>query len=273
MKLSSLSPVISIVLTPLLVICPLWAQTPISAPAASDQSSAAPQSLALRLIGSDGTQTPAGSRIDKGFTVQVVDPSGLAVPEAAVVFRLPDTGSTGTFPDGTHSTVVYTDATGRAQITGIHWNETSGAVAIRVTATKGASHAGMSIDETLLNGVATTAAPASPKSTPAPNVTVVPVPILPSKASIATASVTGASALPQPGTPQPAAQQPSVSVSSTPKDEAPHHSHTKWLILAIVAAGAGAGIAFAGKGKSNNSNTTPSLGIGTPSISVGSPNH
>ena len=40
------------------------------------------------------------------------------IPGAAVAFRLPDTDPIGTFADGSHATVVYTDINGRAQVVG-----------------------------------------------------------------------------------------------------------------------------------------------------------
>ena len=145
MKLISFSPFLSLLLTPLLVVAPVWAQVP----AAPDA-----ESLQLRLVESDSGQVQAGSHAVKGFTVEVKDSDGSVVPDAAVAFRLPDSGATGTFADHTHAAVSYTDSLGRAHVGGIQWSAIPGLVPVRISATKGTTHAGMLIEQALLSSSA-----------------------------------------------------------------------------------------------------------------------
>ena len=278
MKLMSFCPFVSLVLTPILAISPVWGQMPQSSSSLVSEA-AAPQILQLHLIQGDNSFAQVGSRTVKGFTIQLTDAAGVPVVDAAITFRLPDSSPTGAFADGRHSAVVYTDTAGRANIAGIKWGETPGLVAIRVTATKGTSHAGMLIDQTLTSGTASAASgPALPaSSTTLPVQPAIVAPTQPVTAqtldkTIAPASqdapVARTSATPD-AAPQP---ERSVSVTSASPGEAPHKSHAKWFIIAAIAAGAGAGVAMAGKGsKGSPSSSVPSLSIGAPSISVGQP--
>lgn len=279
MKVVSISPFISVFLSPILAVAPLWAQAPVESVVPA-QDAAAAQTLQVRIVESDGPQALVGSQTTKGFTVEVTDSTGKPVPDAAVALRLPDEGATGTFADRSHSAVVYTDATGRAHVNSIHWAETPGVVSIRVTATKGTNHAGVLVEQNLTANIPTRPS-STPKSTPAS---------FAAQTAVSSPHVM-VQAPPQPGTLQPVAQNaaatqapaspdatpqapPAVTVSNTPGADAPHKSHTKtWLILALVAAGAGAGVAMAGKGKSSGSSASaaPSLSITNAGNSVGSP--
>src|SRR3954453_15097587 len=156
MKISLRTPAIPLVLVPVLILSPVWGQVPASAgrlPAGE---------ISLRVVSRDGTQVAAGSRSINGLTLQVVDGNGAGVADAAVAVRLPDSGPSGLFSDRSHSAVAYTDAAGSAHISGIQWNSTSGAFSIRITATKGESHTGMLLEQSLVSGgsVAEAAAPA-----------------------------------------------------------------------------------------------------------------
>ncbi len=236
-----------------LMAFPLSAQIP---PAAPD--------LQLRLVGANNAQTAGG----KGFTIEVTDVTGAGIPDAAIVFRLPDSVPTGTFPDGTHASVSYTDRTGRANIPNIQWSSTPGVVAIRVTATKGTAHAGILVEQTLT----ATAASSAPALEPG---------------VLATAEV-GSPAfvvpLPQPPGPpaklwdtQPIAnpnpQAPSAPPAVTVTGGSPNistHSAKKWIIIAAIAVGAGVGVAMAmGHSKSSSNQTASTTSIGQPSLSVG----
>ena len=290
MKLISISPFVSLVLIPLLAISPLGAQYPAAGGSAPVTDSAAVQDLQLRVVDGDASETRAGTPAVKGFTVEVTDSAGAPVADAAIAARLPDSGPTGVFADGTHAAIVYSDAAGRARITGIRWGETPGLVALRVTATKGTSHAGILVEQTLTGtethvatAVPTSAATATPASAPPPvSVTVVPRPRAPAElpAQGATAQLspkalppiaaTKTIAKPVAAQETPTTPPPAVTVTNTAPGEAPHKSHAKWLILALVAAGAGAGVAMAGKGKSSSpSAPAATLSIGNPTISVG----
>jgi hypothetical protein len=214
---------------------------------------------------------------EAGLTVQVTDATGAPIPDAAVVVRMPETGPSGTFADGTRSLVVYTNASGAAAIAGIHWGAEPGTSSIRVTATRGTSHAGI-----LLEHVIQTAGPAAPPS-PAPSAHLQPAVVeLPAISE----PVSQAKAIPppQPGVPETKpVSSPQIHVENTAPRvsvvNAPTHekirgsgSSKKWILIAVIAAGAGAGFAMAGKGKSSSS-STPSTGItiGGPTVSVGNP--
>ncbi len=265
MKLISLSPFISLVLVMLLVVAPLSAQTPVP-PADSPGNSSLVETLQLRIVDSDGAEISAGSKAVKGFTVEVKDSAGNAVAGAAVALRLPDTGASGTFPDGTHAAVAYTDSQGLAHVGALQWNATPGAIAMRVTATKGTAHAGILIEQTL-TATAQPTVPALPRVSVEPEAAVPPV--LVAKAP-ATPQQPGALASPGIAPVSAAAQQPAVSVTGSGQATTPH-SKAKWIAIVAVIAGAGAGAAMAlGKGKSNSSAPAPSaVSIGSPSISVG----
>ena len=108
------TPGIPLFLIPCLVISPVWAQ---SVPAASDPNSQA-SNLELRVV--EEPKAPGASFAPPNrLTVQVQDENGRPVSDAAVAFRLPDTRSSGTFADGAHSAVAYTDASGTAHVDGI----------------------------------------------------------------------------------------------------------------------------------------------------------
>ncbi len=261
---------LSVILSALLVLKPLPAQTP---------ANSAP--LAISVVNNDGSVTAAGARAQRGFTLQITDSSGAPVSDAAVVLRFPDAAPTATFTDGTHAAVAYTDATGRAEVSGMQWSTEPGLVPIKVTATKGAAHAG-TILEQQLNAVIQVASskeihPAAVIAQPERTESAIP------KLNVESTSV----AVPRPGMPStperipslaPAISvTPSVSVVNRPSSEKLDGGggHKKWIILLVaIAAGAGAGIALAGKKSSSSSaNTSTSTGttVGAPTINVGAP--
>ena len=237
------SSLLSIVLIPLIAVLPIRAQLP-PAPAGAEAT------LQVRVLESSGSR----------FMVEVTDGAAAPVAGAAVAFRLPDNDPIGTFADGSHAAVVYTDTNGRARVDGIHWNRTSGVATVRITAAKGGAHAGLILDQAISTSVVPV--PVA-KAAPQPGV------LKPVQVKVATppASVarSGASA-------PPASEPPHVSVTSASPGEAPHSSSKKWLVLLLVAGAAGAGAAFAMKGKSSSpAAPAPSLSIGNPSISIGHP--
>ncbi|HZS57216.1 MAG TPA: hypothetical protein VFA65_22630 [Bryobacteraceae bacterium] len=297
MKAFSFSSIISVVLSSALTVAPVWAQAPSTVRV---NPTAEPYALQLRVVDNDGLQAtlPIGSK--QRVSVEVTDSSGAAVANAAVTCRLPDSGITGTFEDGTHAAVAYTDDHGRATINSIQWGSLPGSVAMRLTATKGTDHMGILVDITLTAsaGVQQAVNISSQRTSPANrSQTVVAVPYtVGAQANTQpvvaepTVSVTKpmAKSSPQPGQTAkqtaainpapnpltPGAADPTVSVTHTSAAAAPHSSHAKWLIVAVVVAAAGAGAAFAMKGKgssSSTSNTTSTLSIGNPTVSVGHP--
>jgi hypothetical protein len=108
--------------------------------------------LELRLVEGDGTVYATGSRATKGLTVLVTDENGRPVEGATVSFALPNEGPGGTFATGGRTEIVTTRADGRANVWGMQWNRTPGAVDIRITAVKGQARAGMIAQQSLTNG-------------------------------------------------------------------------------------------------------------------------
>jgi hypothetical protein len=73
---------------------------------------------------------------------------------AAVSFRLPDEGASGTFNSGLRTEIVTTGPDGRATVWGMQWNKTPGPVEIRVTANKEQARAGIVSTQYLSDSVA-----------------------------------------------------------------------------------------------------------------------
>jgi hypothetical protein len=254
--MKSLSSFLSLVLIPLIAVLPIRAQLP-PAPAAAEAT------LQLRVLESSPNK----------FRVEVTDGAAVPAAGAAVAFRLPDTDPAGTFADGSHAAVVYTDINGRAQVAGIQWNRASGVATVRITAAKGTAHAGLIVEQPIAaNIVAVPVAKAVPQpGVIQPSVTQPGLPQAPEakivKAEPIAIARSGAST---PVAPAPA-PPPSVSITNASPGEQPHSSK-KWLVIAILAGAAGAGAAFAMKGKgSSGTPAAPSLSIGNPSISIGHP--
>jgi len=256
------TPVISILLSATLATTPVWAQGPFSGGPSAD-----PDALQIRLLNPDSLQATLHSAAKEGLSVAVSDPSGTAVPNAAVICRLPDSGATGMFPNGTHSVLTYTDAEGHATLNTIEWGDVPGDVPIRLTAAKGAAHTGILLETTLVASTVVQVAPAVPAQLQ-PGQLAKPAD---SPDGSARVTITPASDKPLASTPSPTADS-TVSVTRTPKADAPHSSHSKWYVLLGVAAAAGAGAAFSMKGKAAATTpTTSPLSIGAPTISIGHP--
>jgi hypothetical protein len=101
-----------------------------------------PAILLIRIVEGEGTVYAIGSRATRGITVQVTDETGKPVDNAAVLFRLPEDGPTGTFSSGMPTEVVPTGADGRANVWGMQWNRMTGPLEVRITAAKGEARAG-----------------------------------------------------------------------------------------------------------------------------------
>ncbi len=102
-----------------------------------------PAILQIRMVEGDGAIYATGARAARGLTVQIVDETGKPVPLAAVSFRLPEDGPSGTFPSGTRTEIVTTKPDGLATVWGMQWNRSPGPVTVRITASKGAARAGL----------------------------------------------------------------------------------------------------------------------------------
>lgn len=293
MKFLFRTPGIPLVLIPSLVLSPIWAQTPMAVPEQITRAA----NLELRVVQND---SPLNSSASRELAVQVRDGNGGPVADAAVAFRLPDSALSGNFADGSRSAVAYTDASGVAHVDGIHWVADSGTVPVRITATKGNSHAGLLFDQKLSNTpaeptslsheVEATLKPATALSAPLP---IAPGAVAPEAAQAPAAAIVSAAipsevAVPETG-PRPSvsisnlsrskaiganalrpATDPSVSISSSPGGYSNHSSLKKWLIwTAVIAGGAGAGFAFSGRTSSTSATTTStSTTIGTPTINI-----
>ena len=268
-----LSRLLSISLASLLVLGPANAQSPF-------------QSLQLRLVQSSG-DAPAGATDPRDLIVEVTDGGGAPVADATVTFHLPDEGATGVFADGNRAAVVTSGASGHARISGIRWGTTPGTVALRITASKGSSHAGV-IAELKLDGAAlppVTAAKAEPeKKIPvvpkaeavriAANNPEPPAPVAPLRpASVLLTHASAEDLAAQPST----EARVSISTDAANSGAAPvpsHGSKKKWIIVAVIAAGAAGGaVAFLSKSKTTSTSTTSPTAptIGTPTISIGLP--
>jgi hypothetical protein len=97
----------------------------------------------LKVIEGEGGVYRTGSRATRGLTVLVTDETGKPVPMAAVSFRLPDEGASGTFSSGLRTEIVTTGPDGKASVWGMQWNKTPGPVEIRITAIKEQARAGL----------------------------------------------------------------------------------------------------------------------------------
>jgi hypothetical protein len=245
---SFLSSIASAILIPTLISLPVFAES-------GEPASA----TAVQLL--------VHARVQGGaISVQVTDESNGPIADAAVVVRLPDSGETGTFADGTHAAVAYTDARGEAHVPGLTWSDGTGTVPVKITATKGTARAGMLLEEQLGK------TPAEPVARKAEPVTPVPAPTksAPEPGQVKMASAVPAGIAPLP----PAAAVPMVTITHGPTNEKiSGGSHKKWIILAVVV-GAGAGVAFAlasKKSSSSSSTSTSTTTIGAPTVSVGAP--
>ena len=263
---------ITALLSALLVLGPaLDAQIPSTSP---DQSI---QELHLRVVEGAGLEYKTGSLSDRILVVAVTDQAGSPVPSAAVLFRLPDEGATGAFTDGTRVTIAYSDMQGLATVRNIQWGSTPGPVVLRITATKGAAHAGILAPEVLTAGGHSKHAKAAAENPPLvakpaqpkPAATAqAPAPRLPVPSTVAVSPV----AVAPTGTAPRPAELPSVSVVTDSK-ESVHSGSKKWIWIALIGAGAAAGALAAG-GRSHSSPTSgsaTSLTIGSPSVSIGRP--
>lgn len=97
----------------------------------------------LKIVEGEGVVYQTGSRASRGLTVLVTDETGKPVANAAVSFKLPDEGPSGTFSSGLRTEVVTTGADGKATVWGMQWNKAVGPVEIRITAVKDQARAGL----------------------------------------------------------------------------------------------------------------------------------
>ncbi|HEY7617165.1 MAG TPA: hypothetical protein VH744_10205 [Terriglobales bacterium] len=110
----------------------LPARTAAQPPAPAQQP--ARGTLNLVVIEGEGAVNNIRQRPGQPPIVQVEDENRQPVPAAAVVFTLPSQGPSGSFPDGSKTLVVTTDAQGRAVARGLRPNSSIGKLEIHVNA-------------------------------------------------------------------------------------------------------------------------------------------
>jgi hypothetical protein len=216
--------------------------------------------LQIKVLEGEGAAHPAGARVSRPVTVQVTDEAGQPVAGAAVSFQLPPEGASGLFSNGLRTDLVITDAAGRATIHSIQLNRNSGQLRLRITAVKDQARAGIvAVQYINDNGPA----PAVPAPVPAPGAQT------PSPASATSAAPEPPSAERSAG----ATTEHSPGITPTTQKMGSRISK-KWIVVAVAAVAAGAavlGVSRAGSSKSSSSTNTTAT-IGTPTITIGSPN-
>src|SRR5579862_9922243 len=91
------------------------------------QAPPAPQAqLNIVIVEGEGAINNIRQRVNREPIVQVEDENHKPIAGAVVVFLLPDTGASGTFPNGAHMLMTVTDTQGRATARGIRPNGQSG---------------------------------------------------------------------------------------------------------------------------------------------------
>jgi hypothetical protein len=101
-----------------------------------------PVALQIHVIEGEGMAYAPGGRATRGVTVQVTNETGRPIEGASVSFSLPPEGPSGTFSNGSRTEIATTKADGSVSAWGMQWNRTEGPFEIRITAAKGAVHAG-----------------------------------------------------------------------------------------------------------------------------------
>ena len=187
--------------------------------------------LHLQVIEGEGAVHLPGSHSARPLTVEVTDETGKPVAGAAVSFHLPEEGPGGTFGSGLRTDVAVTDNRGRASLHSLQLNHTPGRFQVRIVAIREQARAGI----VSLQYIGEAKSGASP--TPA------------------------AASAPAPANNKPAASRGVL----------------KWVVLVALAGGAAAaGVLTAGKSGGASApaaspSTTPSITIGSPSVTVGKP--
>ena len=101
--------------------------------------------LQLQVLEGEGGVFAASSRALRPVAVRVTDEIGAPVAGAAVSFRLPEDGVTGTFQNGLKTDLVLSGPDGRAVSPNVAWGPLAGPVRLRVTAAIGEARAGVMV--------------------------------------------------------------------------------------------------------------------------------
>ena len=244
---------ISILLTPLVTLTPVLAQSPEPA-----------SSLEVRVLDSSAPDRLA---------VEVKDGNGQRVSDATVVVRLPEGAF---FSNATTTATLQTDANGFAEIQSIHWGPGG---TVRITANKDNAHAGLLLDKPAVSEPA----PATPQVSAPSKQQLMPDQIAPSqpvaaeKKPLQPGVVVTNEDSPYANVPIRAdvaeaagGLAPKMSIISNGKASADHHMRNRVLIGVAVAAGAGAAFLLAHNLHSSSSSSS-SVSVGPPTVSVGHP--
>jgi len=287
---------LSMLLAPLIAASPVWADIT-ATPTTVD-------SLQIRVLDDRAAGVAPGTHTAHALAIQLTDAAGASVKDAAVVFRLPESGPSGKFADGSTASVVYTDAAGKADAGEITWGTEQGSIAVRVTAAKGTAHAGVLYEQLLTGsvppdqrqGVTATAHLIPVVSAPPPAIERKPSQpaVIETRAPVAMSARPGTLAReteapvytpvardedsPDANIPirhafgsSSVSEAPSVSIVSSGAGSGRGHSKAKWIAAIAVAAGAGAAFALMHNGSSSSSGSASGISIGAPSVSVGHP--
>jgi hypothetical protein len=123
--------------------------------------------LQVRVVEGEGGVHIPGSRA-RPITVEVTDETGRPVAAAAVSFHLPEDGPGGTFVNGLRTTIVTTDARGRAVVQTLQVNRTPGRFQIRIVVSKEQARAGAVSFQYIAEPGAIAPAPSTAARTSAP---------------------------------------------------------------------------------------------------------
>jgi hypothetical protein len=128
------------------LMLPVWSQAPPPAPAPAQAR------LNIVVVEGESAINNVKGRLNREPVVLIEDENHRPIAGAAVVFFLPSRGPSGTFPDGSKTLTVSTGAQGRAVAAGIHRNNVSGQMQIRVTASYGGQTVSTVITQTNVAG-------------------------------------------------------------------------------------------------------------------------
>ena len=118
--------------------------------------SQAPAGISIVIVEGEGAINNVKERVNRELIVQVEDQNHKAVSGAAVIFFLPNDGPSGTFINGQTSLTTTTNAQGRATARGIQFNNLSGPMQVRISASYAGRTASAVISQTnALSGAST----------------------------------------------------------------------------------------------------------------------
>ena len=91
--------------------------------------------IQIHILEGNGAINYFNQRMAQEPIVQIEDENRRPIGGVAVLFRLPESGPSGIFPNGTHRLLVITDQNGRAAARGIVVNDVPGQLQIGISAT------------------------------------------------------------------------------------------------------------------------------------------